>query len=61
MSNRDVNFEPDEMRRIRECCRSLGTSYAEFIRWATMQSVSECEGLAADQALVTAYYSRENE
>jgi hypothetical protein len=41
-----LHFTPDEMARINACRQSLGTSFADFIRFATMRAVDECEGLA---------------
>lgn len=49
MTNRHVVFTDDEQRRLRDACRALGTSYAEFVRWAVMQAVDECEGLGRAQ------------
>ena len=41
------DFTPAESERIRNVCRALGTSYSEFIHFAVMQAVTECEGYAA--------------
>ena len=43
--NRRLTFTDDEMDRIRVACQALGTSYAEFIRFATMAAVDEVEGI----------------
>lgn len=43
-TNRKLEFTPEEMGRIRNAARSLGTSYVEFIRVATLQAADEVEG-----------------
>lgn len=45
MSTRTLKFEPAEMDRIGEVCKSLGTTPAELIHLATMDRVAEYEGL----------------
>jgi hypothetical protein len=49
VTDRTLRFSPEELTRIRECARALGTSYVEFIHTATMQAVDECEGLDRDR------------
>ncbi len=34
--------------RLRDACRALGTSYPEFVHFAVMHAVDECEGIAAE-------------
>lgn len=43
-----LEFTRAEMARIRTVCQALGTSYAEFIHFATMQAVTEVEGYARE-------------
>lgn len=44
----DLNdaFDPEERERLRIVCRALRTSYKDFVKFATMQAIDECEGLA---------------
>lgn len=53
-----MTFTPEERRRLMVACRALRTTYVEFVHFATMQAISECEGYARDQAEVDAFYER---
>ena len=52
-------FTAADRKRLHAVCRALGTSYADFMHFATMQSVTECEGYAQDQELINRYYRGE--
>jgi hypothetical protein len=49
-------FSEDDRKRLMPVCRALGTSFADFIHFATMQAVDECEGLAREQDAIRQYY-----
>jgi hypothetical protein len=51
-----VTFSAEERKRLANVCVALGTTFQEFCHFATMQAVDECEGLARDQKLISAYY-----
>ena len=51
-----VEFQPEERERLHRVCRALRTSYKDFIEFATMQAVSECEGYGDDAALIRRFY-----
>ena len=53
-----ITFAPADRRRLMAACRALGTSYVEFITFATMQAVTECEGYARDQEAIDSFYGR---
>ena len=59
-ASRDVHFTPGEMKRLRVACRALNTSFAEFLHFATMQALDECEAIGRDAEAVRRYYEREN-
>jgi hypothetical protein len=56
VSNRDLNFSPEDMKRLRGACRSLGTSFQEFVVFAVRQALDECEGLAKEARAISDYY-----
>lgn len=60
MADRTVNFDETELVRLRETCRALGTSRAEFIRFATLQALDECEALAREEAEARRAYAQAN-
>lgn len=45
MTNRTLQFSPEELTRLRCACRDLGTSYVEFLRHATIEAIDEHEGV----------------
>ena len=49
-----VTFDQAERARLREVCRALGTSYPEFVRFAVLRAVDECEGLARESRCLNA-------
>jgi hypothetical protein len=53
---RDVQFTPEQIDRLRKVCRQLGCSYSEFVSFAVMQAVGECEAIAGDYERVKAFY-----
>jgi hypothetical protein len=53
---RDVQFTPEQIDRLRKVCRQLNTSFSDFITFATMQAVGECEAIAGDYERVKAFY-----
>ena len=57
--NRDLDLQltPEERRRLQKVVSSLGTTVAEFTRFALMEAVVECEGLAAEAEAVTRWYA----
>jgi hypothetical protein len=55
-NERAVNFSKKDYDRIRTCSFALGTSMAEFIEFATLQAVDECEGLARESQRIRDYY-----
>ena len=57
-TNRELKFTPAEMTRLRETCRSLGTSYSEFVKFATLQALDEVDGYARDAEALRAYYEQ---
>ena len=56
MSTRRLTFTLAERRRLADVCQVLGTTFEEFVHWATMQALDEMEGYARDAALIRAYY-----
>jgi hypothetical protein len=44
--------------RLRETCRSLGTSYSEFVHFATLQALDEVEAYGRDAEALRAYYEQ---
>lgn len=46
----DVTFTASERARLAEVCKALGTTFAEFVHFATMEAVSEVEGYGAEAA-----------
>lgn len=44
-TNRNVDFTTAEMRRVHACARSLGTSQAEFVRFAVLNACDELEAI----------------
>ncbi len=48
MTNRTLQFDPSEVDRLHDVCRALGTTYVEFVHWAVMQAVDECEALGRE-------------
>ena len=56
--NRQLKFTPEEMVRLRECCRGLGTSYADFIRVVVLQALDEYEGLERTLAVRLNHHGR---
>ena len=48
MTDRTLKFTEKELARIRLAAQQVNTSYVEFIHTATMQAVSECEGMTRD-------------
>lgn len=63
MPRGDTNpdFTDEERKRLMKVCRALRTSYKEFIHFATMQSISECEGFAQDADAIFSYYESQGE
>jgi hypothetical protein len=57
-TNRELKFTPAEMTRLRETCRSLGTSYSEFVHFATLQALDEVEAYGRDAEALRAYYEQ---
>ena len=57
---RRISFTPEQMKRLREVCRALGTSYVQFVEFAVMQAVDEVEGYGRDQEAINDYYQRGN-
>lgn len=57
MGNRDVQFSPSQITRIKTVCAGLQTSMADFIVFATMQAVDEVEGLTRDQEEIRRWYA----
>lgn len=48
--NRHLTFSAAEMRRLRETCRALNTSYVEFVHFAVLQALDECDAIARESA-----------
>ena len=59
----EITWEPNEntRSRMRLVCRSLRTSYAEFVDFAVRQALDEAEALAREQQAIRAYYGGINE
>jgi dCTP deaminase len=45
VTNKTLQFTPEEMTRLRCACRDLGTSYVEFVRHAVVEAIDEHEGV----------------
>jgi hypothetical protein len=43
---REVAFDRDERERMRVVCCALGTTFEEFVRFAVLQALDECEAAA---------------
>jgi hypothetical protein len=48
VTNRSLQFSSDEMVRLREACRTLNTSYVDFVRVAVLQACDEVLGTSAE-------------
>lgn len=59
MSKRTVTFSAEERARLAEICKALGTTFGEFVHFATMRAVDECEGYGRDAGLVRAFYNND--
>ena len=58
---RQLTFSEEERARLAVCCKALSTTFEEFAKFAVMQAVSECEGLARDSNAIREYYERNAE
>jgi hypothetical protein len=43
-----ITFSVDERERLAKICQALNTTFAEFVHYASMQSVDEMEGLSRE-------------
>jgi hypothetical protein len=41
-------FDDEERERLRLVCRALRTSHKDFIKFAALQAIDECEGYAEE-------------
>ena len=44
-TNKTLSFTPEEMVRLREACRALGTSYVEYLQHVVRESLDEHDGI----------------
>jgi hypothetical protein len=51
-------FTKEERERLRLVCRALRTSYKDFIKFATMEAISECEGYAQEARNNASFFNR---
>ena len=51
-----LDFTEEERQRLHYVCRALRTSYVDFIRFATMQAVGECEMYAQQYEIINQFY-----
>ena len=56
MARARATFTREERERLAPVCIALGTTFGEFVHFATMRAVDELEGYARDSALIRAYY-----
>ena len=54
-------LDDDTQARMHRVCRSLRTSYVEFIGFAVRQALDEAEALAQEQQAIRNYYRNINE
>ena len=50
--------DPETRERMHVACRSLATSYADFILFAVRQALDELEALGREQKAIRDYYQR---
>jgi hypothetical protein len=51
-----IIFTTEQRERLHRVCRALRTSYVDFVTFATMQAITECEGLAREQDAIHQFY-----
>ena len=54
--NKQLRFNARDYKRLRDACRALGTSMAEFIEFATLTALDEMEGYARDAEVLRRFY-----
>ena len=42
-NNGAIEFDAATWKRLRNCCRALGTSYVEFVQQSVRHALDECE------------------
>jgi|APFre7841882654_1041346.scaffolds.fasta_scaffold236657_2 hypothetical protein len=52
-------FSEQERQRLQYVCRALRTSYSDFIHFATMQAIGECEMYAQQYEIINQFYKGE--
>ena len=59
-SPRRIELSPDEHRRLVVACQALGTTFQEFVSFATRTALDEIEGYGRDIAERRAFFDRLN-